>query len=235
MIYPRRVKSSQAHAAPGVAGRQRLDAALHALGRERGPDVFVVNIGALDGVSFDGTEYYIRRYGWRGLFVEPVLELYQRLRVFYRDRDDMRFERAAIADSDGETTMMRIAPAIVDAGDVDYGFLGMSSLLPVRNGLKSDAARDVVERHAERITVPCMTVSTLLEKHAVEAIDVLHIDVEGYDWMVLRQFDLVRYQPAVVRIEQLNLAAEETAAARAFLAHAGLEVVEAYDELLGLR
>lgn len=220
---------------PGVAGRLRLDAALDALGRARGSDVFVLNIGALDGVSFDGTERFVRKYRWRGLFVEPVLELYQRLRLFYRDRDDLRFERAAIATYDGETTMLRIRPAIVDTGDVDGGFLGMSSLLPVKNGLAFESTREIVARHGEQITVPCLTMATLLRKHAVGAIDVLHVDVEGYDWMVLQQVDLARYRPAAVRIEQLNLDDGERAAARAYLSAAGLEVVDGDDELIGLR
>jgi hypothetical protein len=80
-----------------------------------------------------------------------------------------------------------------------------------------------------------LALPNLLRKHAVERIDVLHVDVEGYDWMVLRQFDLARYRPTVVRIERTSLAPDDVAAARAFMRQAGLTVVDFYDELVGVR
>jgi FkbM family methyltransferase len=174
-------------------------------------------------------------YQWRGLFVEPIPEYFARLQAFYAGHDGMRFENAAIAEHDGETTMLHIPPGIVDAGTVHPAFLGMSSLIPTRNGMSSAADRPVVERYAERITVKCVTVPTLLAKHAVTQFDVLHIDVEGYDWMVLKQFDLRRYHPQVVRLEQSSLAADEVRAARELLTGAGYEVVDFYDELVGVR
>ena len=76
---------------------------------------------------------------------------------------------------------------------------------------------------------------TRLAKHAVDRIDVLHIDAEGYDWMVLRQFDLRRYRPSVVRSEQSSLGTSDRAAAPAFVRAEGLEVSDFYEELVGVR
>lgn len=212
-----------------------LDEALHGLGRTRGRDVFVVNIGALDGSTFDGTAGYVGAYRWRGLFVEPIPELFERLVTHYRDFEGMRFENVAIAEHDGETTMLRIPPALADTGVVHLAFLGMSSLQPPRNGLASDGDRPVVARYGEEVRVPCLTIPSLLAKHAIASIDVIHIDVEGYDWMVLQQFDLWRWQPTVVRIEQSSLSSSERREARWFMRGAGLEVVDFYDELVGVR
>lgn len=212
-----------------------LDQALHGLGRTRGRDVFVVNIGALDGSTFDGTAGYVCAYRWRGLFVEPIPELFGRLLDFYKGFDGMRFENAAIAAHDGEVTMLRVAPALVDSGVVHQAFLGMSSLQPARNGLASESDRPIVQQYGEEIRVPCLTVPSLLAKHEVESIDVIHVDVEGYDWMVLQQFDLWRWRPTVVRIEQSSLSSIERREARWYMRGAGLEVVDFYDELVGVR
>lgn len=199
-----------------------LDDALHGLGRTRGRDVFVVNIGALDGSSFDGTAGYVCAYRWRGLFVEPIPEYFARLQTFYAGYDGMSFENAAVAEHDGETIMLRIPPAIVDAGTVHPAFLGMSSLIPTRNGMSSAHDRPVVERYAERVTVKCMTVATLLAKHQITTFDVLHVDVEGYDWMVLKQFDLQwACAPSAVFFLEASAAARSTRTISQFLRTCG--------------
>jgi hypothetical protein len=118
---------------------------------------------------------------------------------------------------------------------VHRAFLGMSSLIPTRNGMSSAHDRPVVERYAERVTVKCLTVPTLLTKHSIVGFDILHIDVEGYDWMVLKQFDLHRFRPKVVRLEQSSLAPDEAQAARALLMQNDYQVVDFYDELVGIR
>lgn len=143
-----------------------LDTVLTGLGRRHGGDVFVLNIGAMDGVSFDGTRPYVDRYGWRGLFVEPVPELF--------------------------------------------------------------------ERHGERIRVPATTLASLLARHGVERVDVLHIDVEGYDWEVLRQFDFDRYHPAVVRLETCSLPGDQRTEAREHLATRGYEVFDLGSDLAAI-
>ena len=210
-----------------------LDTALHGLGTRRGGDAFVLNIGAMDGVSFDGTRSYVNAYGWKGLFVEPIPELFGRLVESFAGVEGVRFERAAIASADGEVEMLRMPIGLVDAAVVHPAFGGMSTLLPARNGMASEADRAIVERHGVRIRVPGLTLKTLLDKHRISEIDLLHIDVEGYDWAVLQQFDFERYRPAIVRLEWTSLDETEQQCARARLVEYGYQVEQFYDELLG--
>src|SRR5262245_39816525 len=109
-----------------------LDTALRGLGERRGSDVFVVNIGAMDGVTFDGTRGYINAYGWKGLFVEPIPELFERLVKSFEGVAGVLFERAAISTVDGETEMLRLPIGLVDNAVVHPAFAGMSTLLPAR-------------------------------------------------------------------------------------------------------
>jgi FkbM family methyltransferase len=189
---------------------------LQAMHRRRGRDVFVVAIGSTDRLAEP-----VQTHGWRALFVQPVPALHERLAERFGDAPEVRLERAAIGLHDGMAEMLCVP-----------GHPG--TLLPVRNALASAACRDVVERHAERVRVPCLTLPSLFARNAVERVDVLHVDVEGHEWMVLRQLDFTRWRPAMVIVRWLWMTPDDRAAAEARLRDAGYEVTEQYDELVAI-
>jgi hypothetical protein len=55
--------------------------------------------------------------------------------------------------------------------------------------------------------VPCVSLETLL--HGVDVIDLLQVDVEGYDAEVIRMFDFDRFRPSIVRFENMHLTPED--------------------------
>jgi FkbM family methyltransferase len=217
---------------------RQIDAALHSLGRLRGPDVFVVSIGAMDGVTYDSLRPYVDRYGWSGLFVEPVPDQFDALVRSFAGASPSRrlqFERAAIADRDGDVEMVRVPASLVQTGQVGAWLIGMSTLWPPRNGFTRGHERIAFEQHAQRFRVPSMTVPSLLTRHGIDRIDVLQIDVEGYDWTVLRQFDLARYRPAVVRVERGSVPLDEQRAMHEHLQAHGYAVIASGEDLVGIR
>jgi hypothetical protein len=50
-------------------------------------------------------------------------------------------------------------------------------------------------------TVPCVTLEELLTQHAVDAVDLLQIDTEGYDAEILRMIDFDVCKPAIIHFE----------------------------------
>jgi hypothetical protein len=60
-----------------------------------------------------------------------------------------------------------------------------------------------------------------LQRHAISRLDLLVIDAEGWDWRILRQFDLKRVQPKLVLYEHQHLSASERAEAHQFLSEVG--------------
>lgn len=200
---------------PTVAPTSRddiFDQALHRLGLAR-HDVRFVQVGAMDGVSFDDFHGYVRMYGWAGLLVEPMPWHFERLQAAYARLDPdgtrYRFERAAIAEADGTVRMLTIDPAAVDDGRIAACFGGMSAIWPPRNGLASEGDAAVVAAWGRDIDVPALSLATLLARHDVRRIDVLCIDAEGWDFRILRQLDVSRWRPLVVRCEWVNLDAGE--------------------------
>jgi len=191
-----------------------FDHTLRYLGVSGAKPSFVV-IGAMDGVSFDEFHSHVRNYRWSGLLVEPIPEQFRRLVSNYTAigcSPDNRYENSAIAEHDGAIQMLTIHQEAVDNGKVHECFGGMSAIYPPRNGLASKDDAETVRRYGELIEVPCITLKTLLERHRVEALDILCIDAEGWDFRILRQLDFSRWRPKLIRIEYINLSDEEKSA-----------------------
>lgn len=171
--------------------------------------MFFVQIGAMDGVSFDPIHPLVTDLGWSGLLVEPLPDLFERLQTTYEGVSGLMFENCAVADHTGSVDLFRIPPEVVERGDLPEWADGVSSLFNDRNvlGGHKASAEDwaVIQRERVAQSVRCMTLTDLLERHAIDHIDLLQIDTEGADWMVLRQVPFERLRPAVIHMEHYNL------------------------------
>ena len=183
-----------------------FDKALHYLGK-RGEKLFTLNIGSMDGVMFDELCGYSRVYGFKGLYVEPISYLFERLKK--NIGNDNLFENSAISDYNGEIEMIMIDQEAIDKNIVDQCFYGMSAVYPPKNCLGREGDKQTVEKYGVKIKVPCITLETLLKKHSIQCVDVIKMDTEGHDYIIFRQIDFARYKPKVVRLEWINLTESE--------------------------
>ena len=175
--------------------------------------VFSIQIGSNDGSSGDPIHALVRADPrWRGLFVEPVPYLFERLRRSYAGHDGLMFANVAI--NDGSTQPFywidpqarKENPELPDWCDQ----LGSFREEHIR-GVPEIA--DILLRYRRVTDITGWTFQELLDRHGITHFDLLHIDTEGYDWQVLRQVDLVTYQPQVVLYEHKCLTSEEKALA----------------------
>lgn len=207
----------------GYAGARLLRAFADAY-----PEAVFVEIGANDGQAHDHLAPFIRAREWTGVMVEPVPFLYERLLRNYGDLNGrVALEHAAVADRDGRLPFY--APRERDAagGDLPEWYPAIGSF-----------SREAVLRHArhipdiedrvELIEVPCLTFKSLCRKHTIDRIDLLAVDVEGYDLEILRQLDLDAQRPRVVIYEHYHLGDAEQAEARARFKAAGYQTMEEY-------
>ena len=188
-----------------------FDITLHNMGLS-GESPFFLVVGAMDGVSFDEFNPFLRKYNWSGLFVEPIPEQYKRLKeniLTLGCSPNSIYENSAIAEHDGTVEMLTIKQEAVDTGKVHSCFGGMSSIYPPRNGLRSEADAKTVELYGEMIEVNCITLNTLISRHKIKSIDIICIDAEGWDYKILRQLDFKTWRPKLIRSEYINLDEEE--------------------------
>jgi FkbM family methyltransferase len=161
---------------------------------------FYVEAGANDGVTQSNTLFLARYRGWRGLLVEPVPELARRCRAM---RPESLVEQAALVAPDHG------APTAT----VRYANL-MSVVAGARGGEAEDrahvargAALQGVESY--ELEAPARTLDALLDAHGITRVDLLCLDLEGYEPQALRGIDLGRRRPGWILVEAWDRGAIE--------------------------
>lgn len=179
------------------------------------PDVFVVQVGACDGVQDDPIRHWILERGWHGLLIEPQAAEFARLRANYAAAvGRLQFENVAIASVEGHTTLFRLKESAIT-----HEWQRMvASVLP-RPELAEMGT-------VEAVRVPCVPLQTLLDRHGIDRVDLLQIDVEGFDYEVIKMVDFNRVRPRAIRYEHRHLAFADRRDCRRLLTRLGYRVVE---------
>jgi len=122
--------------------------------------------------------------------------------VGYKGVSGLHFENVAIAEFEGTLDFFTLD------GDSSGRVSQLSSFrLDVLE--KERAFMPDFDKRLKIRQVKTLTMRALLAKYNVSKVDLLHIDTEGYDAVILEQFDFSRFQPSIVLFESEHLAATE--------------------------
>lgn len=185
------------------------------------PEFFFVQIGAADGIAGDPLRPFILKYHWKGIFVEPVTQLFHRLIDHYREKDGFIFENVAISEREEVRDFYRIE----NKEELPYWCQGLGSFFPeavLKHTKKIPNLKDylIVEK------VHCIPLRNLFKKHHVTRIDLLQTDTEGYDSEILKQVDFGLLRPKIIRYESRHLTEEAQKDCLRLLRQHGYTVVE---------
>jgi FkbM family methyltransferase len=194
-------------------------------------DVQVVQIGAMDGFSFDDIRGWLENFKWNEILVEPIPKVYDKLLHNLKHRTNCVFENSAITNEDGKVKMLTVDEHIIKENNLHPGYEGMSALFPLKNGFGSDYERDIYVREnlSNTIEVNGITLDTLIKKHNIKKIDILITDVEGHDWEVFKQLDMEQFKPMFIRLEYVNLTEDEKKNVKNKLTKYGYYFEESFD------
>jgi FkbM family methyltransferase len=180
-------------------------------------DFYFVQIGANNGITVDPMRPFILKHHWRGVLVEPHPAAFAQLVANYRGEPQLAFENAVIAEHDGVTAFYtpKARPGLL----VD--------LTPASSFDRAAVAR--ISRHydteVEELTLPALTVRSLLAKHGVRSLDLVQVDAEGFDDRVVAMFAGSGVLPAIFHFETGSLTPERVRACLDLLADLGYRVV----------
>ena len=148
-----------------------------------------VDVGGNDPVAVTSQSWHLEdQLQWRGVVVEPNPKFLQQCRE----------KRRAIC----------FACACVEHEDERQ----VTLYVPVLNGNEMDSHAAVDKniddfnyRQHTQIKVPAYTLESILKQAGITAIDLLSIDVEGAELQVLKGFNIKRYQPGLILLEDKHL------------------------------
>jgi FkbM family methyltransferase len=151
-----------------------------------------VEAGANDGQTQSNTAYFARHRGWRGLLVEPIPELAARCRLA---RPESAVENCALVTSgaDGQTVPMTYCGlmSVVEGGWDD----------PEAEKAHVETGRHIQSLAPYHVDVPGRSLSALLDQHKMNHVDLLSLDVEGFERQALEGLDLERHRPRFILVE----------------------------------
>jgi FkbM family methyltransferase len=139
-----------------------------------------VDVGAHDPDDDSVTRLFYEK-GWRGINIEPVPSMVERL-VARRPEDIV--VRAACGEHEGEMTLYEVVGTGLSTLDADHAE-------EIRK-----LGRTVIAHQT-----PLVTLNSLFEKHGGDPVHFLKIDVEGAERSVLAGCDFSRWRPWVLVIE----------------------------------
>lgn len=181
-------------------------------------DFFFIQIGSNDGVRNDPIHEYVIKYNWRGILIEPVKYLFDRLLINYQNRQGLIFENVAISNKNEIRSLYRVNELETGPGTLWGSF-------------SKEHIQQLVERHDTRKAVVaeevrCISFHELIKKHNVKKIDLLHIDAEGCDYEILKQIDFAEIKPQMILYENQSLIQDDQQQSVDFLQKAGYYVIQ---------
>lgn len=201
------------------------------IARRAGRPLTFVQIGSNDGVIHDPIHQVVRACGWSGVLVEPLPALYERLVANYDGVPNLAFENAAVGTVDGTSTLYLVDPRPGDPYWIDQ----IASFDRATLEGHDDRIVGVRERIVE-FQVASLTLPTLVSRHGLTAVDLLHVDVEGYDFEVLKQIDFAsRWAPTFIIYEREHFDRETDKAATRLLRNAGYRLVDIWPDRFAYR
>ncbi len=158
------------------------------LGHKR--DGVFIDIGANDGVTISNTLYFEKEFGWTGLAVEPIPNIFDKL----KQNRNCNVVHGCITPTPGNAKFIEVV-----------GAPNMLSTLAVHNtGLTARRLRKNAKRHGaiiNEIDVECFNLNVLSKKFGISEVDFLSIDTEGGELEILRSINFDDLPVKVVSVE----------------------------------
>ena len=146
-----------------------------------------IEIGANDGQSFSNT-CFLADIGWQGVYVEPIKEYYQKCKARHENNKNVHVVHKAISSKDHNLTIYK------------GGVLSTASKKAYDNFKKISWASNHFK--GEKETSQAITLQKLLEINKIQPnFELMVIDVEGFEWEVLKNFKIDQWRPKAVIIE----------------------------------
>lgn len=150
-------------------------------------DGYFVDIGANDGVTYSNT-YYFEKRGWKGLCIEPIPEVFEKLRANRNCEclwGVLSSKQAPFAELLHVVGYSEMLSGVVDAYETQHAER-------VKRELREYGGK------AEVVKVPNYLFNEVV---AQTHIDYVSIDVEGSEYDILKSIDFKKYTVKVISVE----------------------------------
>lgn len=178
-----------------------------------------IQIGANDGVSFDRLFHFVVKRDSRGIVVEPLKDLFLKLVENYKKYPGVVAVNKAIHASQKIAILHRVDPDKLP--EMPDWASGIGSLLPDHHKKSNTPSNLIIGEEVE-----CLTLMELIRENGVKHVDLLQVDVEGYDDQIIKMIDFSLVKPKFIKYEHANISLKQRKNTSKFLKKNGYKLFE---------
>jgi len=144
---------------------------------------FFIELGANNGLLQSNTAFFEKNRNWSGILIEPNIKNYEFCKL--NRPNSICYNYACVSDDFTDEFIY---------GDFNLEPNDQISLMSSVNGERLNISNNLIK-------VPVSTLTNILDMQAIPKIDLLSLDVEGYEYSVLKGLNLNKYKPTYIVIE----------------------------------
>lgn len=149
-----------------------------------------VEFGAHDGKTNSNTYRLEQEFGWSGLLVEPIPDIYA---ILVGNRS-CRCVHACISDKAGTVYFLEVTGEASQLSGIFDNF-PQRHIRRIEQALQKQGGEKIMHE------IRSLTLSQALDENGITKIDYLSIDTEGSEYDILRDFPFGKYQIGVIAVE----------------------------------
>jgi len=163
---------------------------------------FYIEAGASNGVFQSNTLFLEYTLNWRGLLIEPNRKMYEALKDNRNNkphifapypREKNIFYNCALVGYDYEEEFVH--------GNFNEEDFENSLMAMVHENNPRFSEKDEELKHKKIVKVPARKLSDILDENNISKVDLLSLDVEGYELNALNGIDFDRHAPSLICVE----------------------------------
>lgn len=189
-------------------------------------DLFFIQIGGNDGISFDWLYEFLKGKESSGIIVEPVPEYFNLLAQNY---------------SNPEITLLNVAVHPIKKQEIIY-IVDKNQFQEYPDWVKGIASFNkqhllslgIELGHIVENIVNCMDFSEILHFKKMRYLDYVQIDTEGFDFEIIKMMPFNDLKPLVIRYENQNLSKNDSDSCRCLLSENGYFLVDFDNDTLAV-
>lgn len=168
-------------------------------------DGVFVDIGAYDGVESSNTLFFEESLGWQGVCVEPIPDIYEKLKL---NRKSICLNCCA-SDYEGISDFLHVKPNIRPKKEGSHrtsNYEKLSGLVEFYNDEHKTIIDNIISQvggEKKLMHLPCQHINLILAATGRSHIDLLSIDTEGSEMHILQNINFKDYSFSVIIVEAL--------------------------------